>query len=107
MQITERCLLAENNSAAGLQGSAAASKEKCWQVFMGMPVSVIEARAVNDHRIVEKGAVAFLHRGESFNPCRKVLGVVFIDPRNLGQRLLLATVMGQRMVAVGDADLPV
>src|SRR4051812_43920096 len=99
VQITERCLLAENNSAAGLQGSAAASNEKCGQVFMDMPVSIIEARAVNDHRIVEDAAVAFLHRGESCQPCRKVLGVVLIDPGDFGQGFLLAAVMGERVMA--------
>ena len=57
--------LRKTTRRAGLQGSAAASKKKRWQIFMDMPVSVIEARAINDHRIVEKGAVAFFYRGES------------------------------------------
>ena len=75
MEVRHRRFLAVDHAAPGLEMIAAAADEQRRQVFVQVAVAIREAGAVDDHRVVEEAAIAFLDRLEVTEPSGQLLGV--------------------------------
>ena len=73
---------------------------------MAVAVAVPDRAAVDDHRVVKNAvAIAILLGFERLEEPGESLGVEGVDLRDLGQLVRVILVVGDAVVAVGDADL--
>ena len=92
--------------AAGLEGAAGISGEDDRQVIVVVAVAIGDAAAVYDHRVVEQALAVHVLGG--FQPLEEVGELLHVEEVDLGDLLevfLLPLVVGDVVVAVGDADL--
>src|SRR5687767_15795271 len=89
---------------AGLQRATRAACQQNWKVIVIVRVAVRNAAAVNDHRIVEQRAVAFLDRLQLIEEVAELPHVKLVDRRDLLFLVQVAAVMGEIVMTVADAD---
>src|SRR5450759_4162126 len=106
-EIAHGSFLAIDHAAAGLDGLAGAPGDQRGKVVVGVPVAVGEAGAVDDHAVIEQRAVTFLDRLQLLHPGGELEHVIAVDLRHLFHQIGLIAVVGERMEAVGYADLAV
>ena len=93
--------------AARLYAAIPAAQEQTRYVVMQVLVRVAHAAAVNRHRMIEQGSVAFLNRFELLDQVGKLFHVMAFDFRGLLNQLGSAPVMRQRVMRIGEAELGV
>src|SRR5688572_26658347 len=106
-QIAHRSFLAKHDAPAGLDVISTAACNQRRQIRMQVRISIREARAVNDHRIVQNGTSGFRCRPENLDPFRELSGMVRVDLCNLVHQLRLIAMVCQRMMAIADAEFTV
>src|SRR5262249_58651765 len=103
-EVGERGFARVADVAAGAEGAAGFARYQDRQVVVGMEVAVGQRAAVGDHAVVEQGAVAFANRFQLFHEIRELPDVVGVDRTDAGDLVGVVPVVGQFVMAAGDAD---
>ena len=93
--------------AAGAGTSAPAAGEQDREVLVRVPVAVAQAAAVDDHRMVEQGALAIGRRLQLPEEAREELRVERIDLRHAFDPFGVPAMVRERMMRIRDANLRV
>ena len=88
-----------------LEAAAAAAGEDDREVVVVVAVGVTDAAAVDDHAVVEEGAVAFGEGFEFLEEVGKLGAVKLVDAGDFFEFFGIALVVGDAVVGVGDADI--
>ena len=90
--------------AAGVQCAAAFAEQENRQLIVVVAVAVADAGAVEEHHVVEQGAVAFFDCLQFGDEVVEVLSVELVDLGDLFELGFVAAVVGAVVVAFGHAD---
>src|SRR6185295_17785687 len=90
--------------AAARDRAAALAGEQDGQVVVVVAVAVGQRAAVDDHGVVEDRALLLLDRLQLLEEAGEELDVVLVDLLDLLELVLVARVVGQRVVAFRDAE---
>jgi len=93
--------------AAALDLAPAAAQQHDGQVMVRVRIRVAEAAAVDDHGMIEQVAVAVGCRFQLVQPVGEGLDQVGVDLGDVIDLDRIVLMMGDGMVAVGDADVAI
>ena len=89
--------------AAGFELAVGSAGEDDWNVFSGVGVAIADARAEEDHRVVEDVGVAFGEALQCLEKVGELGGVPGVDALVLVELFLVAFVVGDGVVTSADA----
>ena len=105
VEVGERRFLGHDDVPSGSEGAAAATCEKDGQVVVVVAVRIGNARAKDNHGMIEQSAAPFLDGLELFQEISELSGVKFIHFGQHFEFFGAVLVVGESMVGVIDTDL--
>jgi hypothetical protein len=90
--------------SARLQGAIAVAGEDDRQVFVVMAVAIANACTIDDHRVIEQGAIAIFGVLEILQEAGEFGSVVFVDFCNERKSAFVALVVREVVMRFIDAD---
>ena len=103
-EVVQRGFLAVLNAATLANRTATAASEENGQVVVVVAVTVAVTRTVDDHRVVEERAVAFLDRLQAVEEVSQLRGVENIDVLDLRHLRRVVAVVGKAVVTIAHVD---
>ena len=91
--------------SSSLEAEFAATCENDGQVIVVVTVTVSDAATINNHRLIEQGAVTDFHRIHRLEEIRQLIGVKSVDLSDALQFFFITTVVGETVVPVTNADV--
>ena len=104
VQIRDRRVEGVLHMTAGVQRAAAFAEQQDRQLVVVVAVAIPDAGAVEEHHVVEQGAVAFFDCLQFGDEVGQVLGVELVDLGDLFELGFVAAVVRAVMMAFGHAD---
>ena len=106
-KIGHGCFAREADVASGLDRAAAAPGDEDGQVVVIVLVAVAVAAAIDQHAMIEQGAVTLGHALQSLQQIGQLRDVELIDLAHLADLLRIAPVMGNLVVTFIHAEVGV